>query len=121
KVVKSESSKSEYDCPECKKKKLSAKLILRHSKYGAFYSCENYSNKEYKCTYKANVGEDNEPVEKVKKEVTESKIDCPKCGKKLVIRQGKKGEFLGCRSFPKCQGLYDMDGNVIEFKKKSKG
>jgi DNA topoisomerase-1 len=28
---------------------------------------------------------------------------CPKCGKPLVKRNGKNGEFLGCSSFPKCR------------------
>ena len=28
---------------------------------------------------------------------------CPKCGSKLVKRNGKYGEFFGCSSFPKCK------------------
>lgn len=28
---------------------------------------------------------------------------CPRCGSSLVKRKGKKGEFMGCRSFPKCR------------------
>jgi restriction system protein len=28
---------------------------------------------------------------------------CPRCGNKLVLRKGPKGEFLGCSSFPKCR------------------
>ena len=28
---------------------------------------------------------------------------CPECGKPLVIRYGKYGEFLGCSGFPKCK------------------
>lgn len=27
---------------------------------------------------------------------------CPKCGGKLIIRDGKYGKFLGCSSYPKC-------------------
>lgn len=27
---------------------------------------------------------------------------CPRCGKALVKRQGKHGEFIGCSGFPKC-------------------
>lgn len=28
---------------------------------------------------------------------------CPKCGSKLVKRNGKYGEFFGCSGFPKCK------------------
>ncbi|MDU2585460.1 MAG: topoisomerase DNA-binding C4 zinc finger domain-containing protein [Anaerococcus prevotii] len=28
---------------------------------------------------------------------------CPKCGGKLVEREGKYGKFIGCSNFPKCR------------------
>lgn len=28
---------------------------------------------------------------------------CPRCGKKLVVRNGKNGSFMGCEGFPKCR------------------
>ena len=28
---------------------------------------------------------------------------CPRCGKTLVVRNGKNGTFKGCSSFPKCR------------------
>ena len=27
---------------------------------------------------------------------------CPRCGKPLVLRKGKKGDFLGCSAYPEC-------------------
>lgn len=27
---------------------------------------------------------------------------CPKCSKKLVIREGKFGKFIGCSNYPNC-------------------
>ena len=33
---------------------------------------------------------------------------CPECGKKLVIRQGKKGEFIGCSGYPKCTHIENL-------------
>lgn len=27
---------------------------------------------------------------------------CPECGRELVRRRGKYGEFMGCRGFPVC-------------------
>ena len=37
---------------------------------------------------------------------TENKIEdniCPKCGGKLVERNGKYGKFIGCSNYPKCR------------------
>lgn len=28
---------------------------------------------------------------------------CPRCGKKLVLRQGKNGSFMGCEAYPQCK------------------
>jgi DNA topoisomerase-1 len=35
----------------------------------------------------------------------ESAGTCPNCGKPLVKRQGKYGEFLGCSGYPKCKTI----------------
>ncbi|WP_150272204.1 restriction endonuclease [Paenibacillus tepidiphilus] len=36
-------------------------------------------------------------------EVPVDEFSCPKCGSKLVLRNGPKGQFYGCSSFPKCR------------------
>lgn len=38
----------------------------------------------------------------VKKKAIETDIDCTECKKKMVVRFGKSGEFLGCSGFPEC-------------------
>lgn len=35
----------------------------------------------------------------------ETNIDCEKCGKPMVIRFGKNGEFLGCSGYPDCKNI----------------
>lgn len=44
-------------------------------------------------------------IKKIKKE-NQAKIKagiCPRCGGKLIEREGKYGKFLGCSNFPKCR------------------
>lgn len=36
-------------------------------------------------------------------EVPVDQFTCPKCGSKLVLRNGPRGQFYGCSSFPKCR------------------
>ena len=28
---------------------------------------------------------------------------CPRCGGKLILRNGKNGEFYGCSNYPRCR------------------
>ena len=42
-------------------------------------------------------------MEKVKIEDEESDVVCEKCGRKMVIKQGRFGKFLACPGFPECR------------------
>ena len=120
KNTKEDMQKTEFDCPKCAKKKIAAKLVKKHSKFGAFFSCENYKRDKTGCDYTAKVGDDGKPIEKEKKVVKKSGLQCPKCGADLVVRKSSVGEFLGCEKFPKCQGIYDMQGVEIKISGKKK-
>jgi len=39
----------------------------------------------------------------VKRDVEETDLPCPTCGKKLVIKWGRNGEFLACAAYPECK------------------
>lgn len=113
---KKESSKTEHKCPEC-----DGSLLLKFGKFGQFLACENYSNKNNKCKYTSKVDKEGNPVEKTQKSIEESDIDCPNCGKKLLIKISKKNNnYLSCRNWKdkKCAGFYDMQGKKMEFNKK---
>lgn len=117
KNIKEKKSHTGIDCPKC-----GAELLLKHSKFGDFFSCENYKDK--KCDYKADVGENGQPKVREKTEIRESEFECKNCGEKLIVRINKRGtEYLGCRNFQqkKCQGFFNADnGELIVFKKKKK-
>ncbi len=53
----------------------------------------------------------------VKREVRETELPCPKCGKTLVIKWGRNGEFAACPSFPECRFTSNFtrkeDGSVV--------
>ncbi len=54
--------------------------------------------KDERLTHKQNVIEYKAHLEKVKNE----KI-CPYCKGELVLRDGKNGQFFGCKNYPKCR------------------
>lgn len=39
---------------------------------------------------------------------------CPKCGKPLTARLGKRGKFIGCSAYPECDYTRNMDGDPTE-------
>lgn len=34
---------------------------------------------------------------------------CPRCGNKLVLRQGRNGKFMGCQNYPNCKFTANID------------
>lgn len=116
KEVKVAKEKTQFKCPKC-----NSSLLIKNSTYGSFFTCENYNSKTKKCEYKADVGEDGYPKEKVKKEIELSDYDCPKCKEKMILRKGKFGDFYGCSQYfkTKCNGMRDAAGTEVEQKKKS--
>ena len=57
-------------------------------------------------------------------------FDCDKCGKKMVIKNGRYGEFLSCSGYPECKNAKPVPigvpcpkcgGDMIEIRSKKKG
>lgn len=46
-------------------------------------------------------------------DVTQEKLDeaCPKCGKQLSIRLGRRGKFIGWAGYPECDYTRNLDGS----------
>jgi DNA topoisomerase-1 len=44
-------------------------------------------------------------MERVKPQPVETDQVCPKCGKPMLLRQGRFGEFLGCSGYPECKTI----------------
>lgn len=43
-----------------------------------------------------------EKVESLKGKGIKTELTCPRCGKELVIKMGRNGEFLSCSNYPSC-------------------
>ena len=44
----------------------------------------------------------------------ETGLVCPNCGKELVYRQGKYGEFIACSGFPTCRYIHQEEKKAPE-------
>ncbi|KPL20493.1 MAG: hypothetical protein AMJ75_11680, partial [Phycisphaerae bacterium SM1_79] len=91
-----EEKPSEHKCPECGKP-----MINKTGRFGPFLGCSAYPECKtvLKLDKQGNVVPPKPPAEA-------TGIKCHKCKQgELVIRQGKKGPFLGCGRFPKCRTI----------------
>jgi len=52
----------------------------------------------------------HEEMREVRKEVVETDEVCEQCGKPMVIRRGRYGQFMACTGFPKCRNTRNLDG-----------
>lgn len=39
----------------------------------------------------------------------ENRVLCSKCGAKMILKNGKYGEFYGCSNFPKCRNIKNIE------------
>ncbi|MDH7601526.1 MAG: type I DNA topoisomerase [Armatimonadota bacterium] len=53
-----------------------------------------------------------ENMEKVKIAPKESDEICPNCGRKMVIRESRYGEFLGCSGYPECKTTKPLNNSI---------
>ncbi len=53
--------------------------------------------------FKADLDKAKVSMRDVKGEVEETDVPCEKCGKRLVIKWGRNGEFLACPGYPECK------------------
>lgn len=90
-------------------------MILRTGRFGPFYSCT--SNK---CKTVANLrGEAKKRAETesggapARPKPIETDVNCPDCGKKMLLRMGRSGRFLGCSDYPKCKKTMEPPAGML--------
>jgi DNA topoisomerase-1 len=47
-------------------------------------------------------------MDDIKGEGIPTEVKCEKCGKPMVIRLGRNGQFLSCTGYPECEGTSDL-------------
>lgn len=71
------------------------------------------------------LGSAKKKMTNLKKEEKETSIVCDKCGKNMILRWGKNGEYLVCSGRPECKNKknvrVDKDGKIEIIEEESKG
>jgi len=95
---------TDLTCPQCNNR-----LHIRMGKNGQFLGCSNYP----KCTYTRNYTRDEKgvvhPIEP-SSDQTSDRI-CDKCGKPMLIKEGRYGTFYACSGYPDCKTTLSTNSN----------
>ncbi|HUU95962.1 MAG TPA: type I DNA topoisomerase [Phycisphaerae bacterium] len=108
-VVEVMPEEGKLSCPEC-----GGVMQLKRGRFGPFFSCSRFPH----CKFVANLrgeakkqAEDTLPAPpRPKAELTD--IACEECGQLMVIREGRRGKFLGCKGYPKCRSTKELPAGV---------
>ena len=92
------------NCPACGKE-----VRIKVGKNGPFLACEGYPECTYSRNYERNDKGEIFPVEPVH-ELAEGEI-CEECGRNMVVKQGRYGDFLACSGYPECKNTRSVHGN----------
>jgi DNA topoisomerase-1 len=97
KHVNEDAPVSEFKCDKCGKP-----LLEKVNKYGKYLACSGYPE----CSNTMGIDEEGKPKAKV--EAKETEHVCEKCGSPMVIKMGRRGEFMACSAYPKCKNARDI-------------
>ncbi len=90
--VKSEEIETDEICDKC-----GSKMVIKWGKFGRFMACSGYP----KCKNTREIVRNGQRTEVEAPEVEE--IACEKCGRPMVLKRGRFGEFLACSGYPECR------------------
>lgn len=111
--IKKDKSEVKFDpelglCPQC-----SEPLVKKNGKKGEFIACSAFPNCKYTKSINS-INSDNDSKSIIF--IDEDYGNCPNCGSPLIKKEGKRGSFLSCSSFPKCKFSMDYkEGVKVDF------
>ncbi len=90
--IKAEAIETDEVCDKC-----GSKMVIKWGKFGRFIACSAYPECKNTRQIPRN-GSNGEPDTSKQEE-----IQCEKCGKPMVLKRGRFGEFMACSGYPECR------------------
>jgi DNA topoisomerase-1 len=98
KVVKEEDIKE--TCSLC-----GAPMVVRRKGRRPFLGCSKYPD----CKNATPIPDGIKLASPPRPPPKEAGVNCPKCGKPMLIRTSARGEFIACSGFPRCRNAMNLD------------
>lgn len=116
---------SNVKCDKC-----GAFMVIRNGKFGKFLACPNYPKCKNTKPIEVLTGGEAKPqtdgdsfslrpssgsVAPEEKSTQEATGEvCEKCGRPMVLRKGRYGNFLACSGYPECKNIRNLTGTKSE-------
>jgi len=101
--VKREEVSTDIICEKC-----GSPMVIKWGKRGRFLACSNYPDCKNTANFVKNetggIDKDSGPEK--------TGVICDKCGKPMVIKEGRFGRFLGCTGYPECRNTKPIETGV---------
>ena len=90
--LKTEAIETDEVCEKC-----GSKMVIKWGKFGRFIACSAYP----KCRNTKELPGKSAPGDS--DELKSDEVECEKCGKPMVLKRGRFGEFMACSGYPECR------------------
>jgi DNA topoisomerase-1 len=85
---------TEFTCEKC-----GSQMVIKWGKHGKFMACSGYPE----CTNTRELEKDPANPAAAETPVPEREETCENCGRPMVLKKGRFGQFLACSGYPDCK------------------
>ena len=85
-------------------------LVLKWGKFGSFFACSAYDKDDpNSCTFTKENVIDLPDLENADVQETSQEEYCENCGRTMVLKRGRFGQFMACTGYPECKTTRRLD------------
>jgi DNA topoisomerase-1 len=85
-------------------------LVLKWGKHGSFYACSSYDKDDpNSCTFTKENPIDLPDLDSADMQETQQEEYCENCGRVMVLKRGRFGQFMACTGYPECKTTRRLD------------
>ncbi len=85
-------------------------LVIKWGKHGSFFACSSYDKKDpNSCTFTKENPIDLPDLDTADVQETEQEEYCENCGRSMVLKRGRFGQFMACTGYPECKTTRRLD------------
>ena len=96
---------TDQKCERC-----GAPLVLKWGKHGSFFACSTYDKKDpNSCTFTKENPINLTDLDGAEMQGTQEEEYCENCGRPMVLKRGRFGQFMACTGYPDCKTTRRLD------------
>ena len=85
-------------------------LVIKWGKHGSFYACSSYDKDDpNSCTFTKENPIDLPDLDSADTQETAQEEYCENCGRVMVLKRGRFGQFMACTGYPDCKTTRRLD------------